>query len=157
MTIPKKKSKVNRSRASKKGWATRRKNDPSLAKAWRAKKAKEKARFAQDHRTTEEDIIEKEVQRRVKLELKKHEKALAKKGAAIVEKLRSKLVAETVEQVLIDAPPGFVETDFSKIRTRMDIADLSGDPSLEAGILADEFNYEIRDIWTIYYGSDPTD
>lgn len=158
-TISKKKRKVNRPRAPKKrksrakaarkGWATRRKKDPTLAKKWREKRAKEKARYAQQHRGPEQMAIELEVQRRVKIEKKRLGKQF--------EKQRSALVASTIEKVINEAPPGFVETDFSKIRARMDMADYSGDPETEAGELADEFNYEIRDIYTIWYGSDPAE
>jgi hypothetical protein len=158
-TISKKKRKVNRAKprkrpksrakAARKGWAKRRKNNPALAKKWRKKRAKEKARFAQEHRSPEQMAIELEVQRRVKIEKKKLGKSY--------EKLRSQLVARTIEQVINEAPPGFVETDFSIIRARMDMADISGDPEMEAAELAEEFNYDTREIYTIWYGSDPND
>lgn len=155
MTISKKKRKVNRSKprnrakAARKGWATRRKKNPALAKKRRAKRAIQRGHEARLARGPEQRAIELEVQRRVKIEKKKLGKSY--------EKLRSQLVAKTIEQVINEAPPGFVETDFSKIRARMDMADISGDPETEAGELADEFDYEIRDIYTIWYGSDPAD
>jgi hypothetical protein len=143
--------KVNRARAAKKGWATRRQKDPVLAKSWRDKKAKEKARKAQKTRGIAQDIIEREVKKRVAVEKKR----LGKQFERMRSELVAKIVDKTVEAVITDAPPEFVETDFSKIRARMDIADYSGSTEEEAGVLADEFNYEVRQIYTIWYGSDP--
>lgn len=143
----KKRKKVNRTRAAKRGWATRRQQDPVLAKAWREKKAKEKARKAKRTRGLAQDIIEQEVKKRVAVEKKRLGKQF--------EKMRSELVAKAVNAVIIDAPPEFVETDFSKIRARMDMADISGDTESEAAALAEEFDYEVRNIYTIWYGSDP--
>lgn len=149
-------SKRKRSAAAKKGWQTRRQNDPVLAQQYQEKQLKKKAVKARRKRTVQEKMVEKEVKRRLPKKMFSQEEVdklfseYKIKTDIEYESIRSKLVSDTLRAAIDSAPADFVYDDYQIIRSRMSLADMSGDPNAEAEKLADEFNMDTREIFTIW-------
>lgn len=128
---------AKKTKAAKKGWATRRRNQRAAGVEKRSKKQEQAVKRAQ---RGFEALVEKEVQKRLAEEVAK----LKRTNVELLSAARAQVIEEYMKQ------HGFVETDESVIIARMNLAESQGRSNEEAHILADEFNYDVREVYTLW-------
>lgn len=125
------------SKAAKKGWATRRRNERAAGVVKRTKKQEAAVKRAQRGFNV---LVEKEVQKRLAEEIAK----LKRTDEQVLSAARAQVIEDYMKQ------HGFVETDETVIIARMNLAESQGRSNEEAHILADEFNYDVREVYTLW-------